>query len=87
MPGCTASKQELAGADSSTRLAVRQQHSVPLWKELHAWLRHERGKVPDGGGIAAAVDYSLRRWDALGRFLHDGEIAIDNNHIENLMRP
>jgi hypothetical protein len=25
--------------------------------------------VPDGGGIAAAIDYSLRRWTALGRFL------------------
>lgn len=65
----------------------RQQRSVPLWEELHAWLRHERARVPDGGGIAAAIDYSLRRWDALGRFLHDGEVAIDNNHIENLMRP
>jgi transposase len=80
-------EQEVATASSADRLAARRQRSIPLWEELHAWLRQERSRVPDGGGIAAAIDYSLRRWDALGRFLHDGVVAIDNNHIENLMRP
>jgi transposase len=69
------------------RLAHRQQYAKPLWDELHAWLRLERTRVPDGGGIAGALDYSLRRWEALGRFLLDGAVSIDNNHIENLMRP
>lgn len=80
-------EQEAAAASSAERLDARQPRSVPLWNELHAWLRQERARVPDGGGIAAAIDYSLRRWDALGRFLRDGDVAIDNNHIENLMRP
>ncbi len=80
-------EQEVAQVSSADRLDARQRRSVPLWRELHAWLKHERARVPDGGGIAAAIDYSLRRWDALGRFLHDGDVAIDNNHIENLMRP
>jgi hypothetical protein len=80
-------EQEVADAGSAQRLAARKERSAPLWDELHAWLRQERARVPDGGGIAAAIDYSLRRWEALGRFLHDGEVAIDNNHIENLMRP
>ena len=80
-------EQELADATSGERLAGRRQRSAPLWEELHAWLRMERARVPDGGGIAAAIDYSLRRWDALGEFLRDGDVAIDNNHIENQMRP
>jgi transposase len=80
-------EQELADATSAERLAGRRQRSAPLWEELHAWLRMERARVPDGGGIAAAIDYSLRRWDALGEFLRDGDVAIDNNHIENQMRP
>jgi transposase len=74
----------MAGAE---RLAARKRRSVPLWEELHAWLRLERTRVPDGGGIAAAIDYSLRRWEALGEFLRNGDVAIDNNHIENQMRP
>lgn len=80
-------EQEVASAGNAQRLAARRERSAPLWDELHAWLRHERARVPDGGGIAAAIDYSLRRWGVLGRFLHDGEVAIDNNHVENLMRP
>ena len=80
-------EQEVADANGTQRLLVRRERSVPLWDELHIWLRRQRGQVPDGGGIAAAIDYSLRRWDALGRFLHDGDVSIDNNHIENLMRP
>ncbi len=80
-------EQELAGLDSAQRLQQRRQRSTPLWDELHRWLRQERARVPDGGGIAAALDYSLRRWDALGRFLADGNVPIDNNHVENQMRP
>ena len=80
-------EQELAPMAGAQRLAARKLRSVPLWEELHAWLRLERARVPDGGGIAAAIDYSLRRWNALGEFLRDGDVAIDNNHIENQMRP
>jgi transposase len=69
------------------RLTHRQQHARPLWDELHGWMTLERARVPDGGGIAAALDYSLKRWSALGRFLSDGAVSVDNNHIENLMRP
>ena len=72
---------------AEARLAHRQQHSRALWDELHAWMKLERTRVPDGGGIAAALDYSLKRWGALGRFLGDGAVSVDNNHIENLMRP
>jgi transposase len=49
-------------------------------------MKLERTRVPDGGGIAAALDYSLKRWTALGRFLGNGAVSADNNHIGNLMR-
>jgi transposase len=75
------------GMAAEERLAHRQQYSRPLWEELHAWMRLERSRVPDGSGIAAALDYSLKRWSALGRFLTDGAVSVDNNHIENQMRP
>jgi transposase len=69
------------------RLALRQLHSKPLWEDLHAWLEIERARVPDGSGIAGAIDYSLNRWTALSRFLLDGDVSVDNNSLENLMRP
>ena len=69
------------------RLAMRQARGKPLCEELHVWLRLERQRVPDGSAIAGAIDYSLNRWTALTAYLVDGNVAIDNNHIENLMRP
>jgi transposase len=69
------------------RLLMRQQRSRPLCEELHAWLLLERRRVPDGSAIARAIDYSLNRWPALMRFLDDGDVPIDNNHLENQMRP
>jgi transposase len=69
------------------RLAMRQLRSRPLCDDLHAWLKLERQRVPDGSGIAKAIDYSLNRWAALTRFLLDGNVPIDNNHLENQMRP
>ena len=69
------------------RLQMRQEHSKPLWEGLHAWLQLERTRVPEGSAIAKAIDYGLNHWQALSRFLIDGAVPIDNNHIENQMRP
>ena len=69
------------------RLQVRQERSKPLWEEMHAWLRLERTRVPDGSAIAKAIDYSLNHWQALSEFLKDGAVPVDNNWIENQMRP
>ena len=69
------------------RLAMRQARSKPLCKALHLWLELERKKVPDGSAIAGAIDYSLNHWSAFMRFLEDGNVPIDNNHLENQMRP
>ena len=54
---------------------------------MHIWLQLERPRVPEGRGIAKAIDYSLNRWAALTRSLLDGDVPIDNNHLENQMRP
>ena len=69
------------------RLAMRQARAKPLCEELHVWLQLERQRVPEGSAIARAIDYSLNRWTALTTYLFDGNVPIDNNHIENLMRP
>jgi hypothetical protein len=46
-----------------------------------------RLKVPDGSAIAKALDYSLKRWTALTRYLDDGTLPPDNNQVENQIRP
>jgi transposase len=77
----------LAGLSSEERLAGRRSAAQPLWEQLHEWLRFERGRVPDGSATAKAIDYSLNHWTALTRNLHDGRVSVDNNSLENLIRP
>ena len=43
--------------------------------------------VPNGSATARAIDYSLKRWVALTNYLSDGQVPIDNNWIENQIRP
>jgi len=80
-------ERELACLQAEERLAKRQLNTKPLWEELHLWLRLERTRVPDGSATAQAIDYSLNHWAALTRNLHDGAVPVDNNHLENLVRP
>lgn len=37
--------------------------------------------------LAKAIHYALTRWDALLRYVDDGNIEIDNNPIEREIRP
>ena len=43
--------------------------------------------MPHGSATRKAIDYSLGRWVALICYLEDGELPIDNNHVENRIRP
>ena len=54
---------------------------------MHDWMRLHRMKVTDGSATAKALDYSLKRWVALTRYLDDGNLPIDNNWCENQIRP
>ena len=69
------------------RMRMRQGRSRAILDELYGWLVQHRGKVPDGSATAKAMDYSLRRWQALCRYVEDGSIPIDNNWVENQIRP
>jgi transposase len=80
-------ERELAQLTAEERLEQRQVRAKPLWEELLTWLTLERQRVPDGSAIAKALDYSLNHWEALTANLRDGRVPLDNNHLENLMRP
>jgi hypothetical protein len=77
----------VAEADSQARLEARRRRSRPVADALHQWMRQQRQKIPDGSSTARAIDYSLNRWQALVRFIDDGDLPIDNNWVENRIRP
>ena len=80
-------EREVAEAHSQARLEARGRRSRPVADALHQWMRQQRQKIPDGSATARAIDYSLKRWVALTRYLADGDLPIDNNWVENRIRP
>ncbi len=69
------------------RAALREQHAVPALAELHAWLLASQRSVAVGSGTAKAIEHALKRWPALQRYASSGSLPIDNNPVENAIRP
>lgn len=80
-------ERQVQGAPADERLRIRQQQGRPVVDKLKGWLTDNRTKVPEGSATAKAIDYSLRRWQALTVFVDNAQVPIDNNWVENQIRP
>jgi hypothetical protein len=69
-------------AGPQLRAAMRVWQSRPVLARLH----RARRTLPQGL-LGQAIDYALKRWEALTRFVEDGSLEIDNNICENSIRP
>jgi transposase len=69
------------------RTQWRQEMAQPLLDSMHDWLRQTRIMVAEGTGLAKAIDHSVKRWPALSRYATDGRLPLDNNPVENIIRP
>jgi transposase len=77
----------LRGLDAPARGGERQRLLVPKLDALKRWLDALQPKVLGNTGLAKAVNYTLKRWSALARVADDGRYPIDNNPVENAIRP
>ncbi|MGH3499097.1 MAG: IS66 family transposase [Nocardioidaceae bacterium] len=68
-------------------VALRQDKSVAVLKELKEWMIAEYPKVLPSSVIGNAMAYSLKRWEKLCVYATDGRLCIDNNPVENAVRP
>jgi transposase len=66
---------------------LRQEKAKPILEELKAWLTQLYPQTPPKGLLGKAVAYCLNQWDKLERYINDGRLRIDNNLIENAIRP
>ena len=69
------------------RYAFRQRHSIRQLENIHQWLLKNRAEVVPKSSIGSAIDYTLSLWPRLKRYVEDGRIEIDNNWVENSIRP
>lgn len=69
-------------------IALRQQQAVPVLNELKVWMQEEYPKIPNRKSpIAVAIAYCLPRWEKLCIYTTDARLRIDNNLVENDIRP
>src|SRR5260221_13918636 len=66
---------------------MRAWQSQPVLNRLYRAMELGRRRTLPQGLLAKAIDYALKRWEALTRFVNDGVLEIDSNLIENSIRP
>jgi transposase len=69
------------------RKELRQLESVPILSEMEKWMRENQLKTLPASSIGKAINYTLNLWKRLIRYVDDGRVEIDNNLIENSIRP
>jgi len=77
-------KPELTKED---RAALRRERLAPILDGIHAKVVELRHKVRPKSGLGKACDYLLGQWKPLRAVVDHGEVRIDNNLVENAIRP
>jgi transposase len=68
-------------------LSLRQQQAIPVLSDLKQWMIRAYQEVLPKSPIGKALAYSLERWDRLMIYTSNGQLNIDNNPVENSIRP
>lgn len=66
---------------------VRQQMALPILEQLGKWMKEQYIQTLPKSPIGRALSYSIERWDRLCLYTTNGILNIDNNPVENSIRP
>ncbi len=69
------------------RKELRLEQSLPVLQELETWMKEQLPDVLPKSSIGQAITYTLGLWKRLTRYIENGQVEIDNNLIENSIRP
>ncbi len=62
-------------------------YALPILNEIEEYLKTEKENVLPKSSIGKAIAYTLKIFDNLKQYIYDGKFEIDNNNIENAIRP
>ena len=74
------------GLSESSHLELRRLRAAPIHERLRAWLDDQIARHPPKSPIGKAIRYTLGQRDALGVFLDDARVPLDNNASERALR-
>lgn len=73
--------------DFQQRKALRNKKIKPLLAQIKTWIEQEQFKVLPKSPIGKAMTYFVNQYPKLEAIFEDGRIELDNNRIENAIRP
>lgn len=80
-------ERQFKDAKPQVRYEVRQEQAGPILKQMREWLDQALPQVPPTTLTGKALNYLHNQWPKLIRYLDDGRLRIDNNLVENAIRP
>ena len=80
-------EKAIRGEPPEVRLAERQARTAPLVEDFEVWLRRQRARISPKSRLGEKLAYIGNHWDGLQAFLTDGRVEMDNNIVENTIRP
>jgi transposase len=80
-------EKQIRGSSPARRRAVRQERAKPLVAELEVFIRTQRERLSPKSNMGQALAYLANHWEGLCLYLDDGRVEMDNNPVENLIRP
>ncbi len=80
-------ERDIKAMTPEERHRIRDLRSKPLIEELRAWLDQHIPIVPPRSALGKAMNYADKQWPKLIVYLEDGRLRMDNNLVENAIRP
>ncbi len=80
-------ERDIMNLSANKKKSVRLEKSLPIINDLGKWICNENKKVLPKSLIGKAFIYTVGLWDSLQAYLYNGDLHIDNNKIENSIRP
>ena len=80
-------EEQIRLLDSAERFQIRQVQARPIWEAMKNQAEELKPKLLPKSTLGQAVNYFLNDYDALIGYLKDGRFEIDNNLVENDIRP
>jgi len=81
------SEADEKGYIGNPRYRLRQEKAKPLLDEFKVWLDKRSLQTPPKGLLGKAINYTLGQWDSLIQYTNTGFLRLDNNLLENNIRP
>ena len=69
------------------KVKLRKRLAVPILEEMFSWMNEQLKIVPPKSPLGNALAYALKRKEELMVYTTHGDLHIDNNHVENKIRP